>query len=135
ISEAQGRRREASSEGSVEQNRDLTYRNRIRGNSGRTSEHEIAKSTSINDRGCKFGGCAAKADKLTSGGPRRVVDSRLNQPQGRLTATRKSAEGVVAASVCRAGPSSERRETAGARRNRDNREGPNGPRSQGRVNG
>ena len=72
----------------------------IGGNLGRTSQHKVAKSTSINDRGCKFGGCAGKADKLTSGGPRRVVDSRLNQPQGQLTAARKSAEGVVAASVC-----------------------------------
>ena len=47
-------------------------KNRIRGLPGRTSELKIAKSTAIKDRGGKFGGCAAKAVGLTSGGLRRV---------------------------------------------------------------
>ena len=73
----QGRRREAGSEGSVEQSRDLTDRNRIRGRFGRTSGLMIAKSISIKGQGCKFGRCAAKAVVLTSGGLGRVPDSRL----------------------------------------------------------
>ena len=64
-SEAQGRRREAGSEGSVEQNRDLTNRNRISGSPGRTSGQLTAKSS-----------CAAKAVELTSGGLRRVPNRR-----------------------------------------------------------
>lgn len=66
-SEAQGRRREAGSEGSVERMREPTNRNRIRGSHGRTSWQESAKSASIKDRGCKSGGCAQKAVRLTSG--------------------------------------------------------------------
>lgn len=41
-----------------------------------------AKSTVIKGRGGKFGGCARKAVKLTSGGPRRVRQSGLSAPQG-----------------------------------------------------
>jgi hypothetical protein len=66
-SEAQGRRREAVFEGSVERMREPTNRNRIRGSRGRTSWHESAKSASIKGRGCKSGGCAQKSVKLTSG--------------------------------------------------------------------
>lgn len=71
-SEAQGRRREAVPEGSVERKREPMNKNRIRGRFGRTSWHESAKSTSIKDHCGKFGGCAQKIVKLTSGGLCRV---------------------------------------------------------------
>ena len=79
ISEAQGRRREAGSEGSVEQSRDPMDKNRIRGLPGRTSEPMIAKSTAIKGRGGKSGGCAVKAVGLTSGGLRRVRKPRTER--------------------------------------------------------
>jgi len=52
--------RRGLSEVSVEQNRDPTNRNRIRGSVGRTSGQDVAKSISIKDRDCKSGGCARK---------------------------------------------------------------------------
>src|SRR3954451_15531938 len=67
VSEAQGRRREAGSEGSAEQNRGLMDKNRIGGLPARTSEPQIAKSTTIKGRGGKSGRRAAKAVELTSG--------------------------------------------------------------------
>jgi hypothetical protein len=55
-------------------------KNRIRGLPGRTSEHVIAKSTAINDRGGKSGGRAAKAVVgLTSGDLHRVSATRLRR--------------------------------------------------------
>ena len=66
-SEAQGRRREAGSEGSVEQTREPMDKNRIRGIRRRTSGRMIAKSRSIKGAGCKSGGCARKVVELTSG--------------------------------------------------------------------
>jgi hypothetical protein len=62
-----GGRREAASEGSVEQNRDLTNRNRIRGSLGWTSGSLTAKSISTKSHGCKSGRCAGKAVELTPG--------------------------------------------------------------------
>ena len=79
----------------MKQNRDSTYSNRIRGNHGRTSQHHMAKSRSIKDRGCKSGGCAGKAAKLTSGGLRRVWETGLGGSRDSLTAAQKSAAGVV----------------------------------------
>ena len=79
ISEAQGRRREAGSEGSVEQSRDPMDKNRIRGLPGRTSGPMIAKSRAIKGRGGKSGGCAVKAVGLTSGGLRRVRNPRTER--------------------------------------------------------
>ncbi len=79
ISEAQGRRREAGSEGSAEQSCDPMNKNRIRGLPGRTSEREVAKSSAIKGRGGKSGGDAAKAVGLTSGGLRRVRESRTER--------------------------------------------------------
>ena len=79
ISEAQGRRREAGSEGSVEQSRDPMDKNRIRGLPGRTSEQMVAKSIAIKGRGGKSGGCAVKAVDLTSGGLRGVRKSRTER--------------------------------------------------------
>lgn len=69
----QGRHREVTSEGSVEQSRDLTNRNRIRGIPGGTSGRLIAKSISINSQGCRSGRCAGKAIKLTWGDLRHVL--------------------------------------------------------------
>jgi hypothetical protein len=80
--EAQGRRREAGSEGSVEQSRGPMDKNRIRGLPDRTCEQMIAKSTAIKDRGGKSGGRAAKAVGLTSGDLRRVRVTGLSGSQG-----------------------------------------------------
>ena len=84
-----------SSKGSVEQNRDLTNRNRISGNSVRTSGLLIAKSISINGQGCRSGRCAVKAIELTWGGLRRVPASELGKPRGDPTAAQESADGIV----------------------------------------
>src|SRR6185312_3406699 len=59
----------------------------------------IAKSAVIKDRGGKSGGRAAKAVGLTSGGLRCVSVTRLRLSQGDLTATQKSAEGIVGGSA------------------------------------
>ena len=84
-----------ASEGSVEQNRDLTNRKRIRGVSGRTSGPRIAKSISIKGQGCRSDRGAGKAIELTWGGLRCVPSSELRAPRGDLTAAQESAEGVV----------------------------------------
>ena len=91
-----------SSEGSVEQSRDLTNRNRIRGNPVRTSGLLIAKSISINGQGCRSGRCAAKAIELTWGGLRRVSISELGEPQGDPTTAQESAEGIIGCAVGKA---------------------------------
>ena len=67
-----GGHREVASEGSVEQSRDLTNRNRIRGVFGRTSGQRVAKSISIKGQSRRSGRCAGKAIELTWGGLRRV---------------------------------------------------------------
>ena len=103
ISEAQGRRREAGSEGSVEQSRDPMDKNRIRGLPGRTSEPRIAKSIAIKGRGGRSGGCAVKAVGLTSGGLRRVRNPRTERARkGR----HRGAEVSRGHSVCWAAPRS-----------------------------
>jgi hypothetical protein len=86
----------------VEQNRDLTNRNRIRGIVGRTSGRLIAKSISIKDQGCRSGRDAGKAIELTQGGLRHVPTSELREPQGDLTAAQESAEGIVGHAVGKA---------------------------------
>jgi hypothetical protein len=73
VSEGQGRHREVESEGSLEQSRDLTNRNRIGGSQGRTSGQTATKSISIKGSGCRSGRCAVKAVELTPGGLRRVA--------------------------------------------------------------
>jgi hypothetical protein len=83
------------SEGSVEQNRDLTNRNRIRGILGRTSGQRTAKSRSIKGQDCRSGRCAGKAIELTWGGLRRVPSLELGEPQGDPIAAQESAEGIV----------------------------------------
>jgi hypothetical protein len=88
-----------ASEGSAEQSRDLTNRNRIRGILGRTSGPHIAKSTSIKGHGCRSGGAAAKAIELTWGGLRHVPFSELGKPQGDPTVVQESAEGIVGHAV------------------------------------
>ena len=81
-SEVQGRRREASSKGSTEQNRDLTYRNRIGGHTDRANWQRTAKPISIKGPWGKFGRCAGKTVRLTSGDLHRVRDSGLRKPRG-----------------------------------------------------
>ena len=95
ISEAQGRRREAGSEGSVEQTCDPMNKNRIRGLPGRTSERIIAKSAPSMRRGGRFGGCAGKAVELTLGGLYSVRRSRTERVARRVIAVQESAEGKV----------------------------------------
>ena len=87
------------SEGSAEQNRDLTNRNRIRGIPGRTSGRRIAKSTSIKDQGCRSGRGAGKAIELTQGGLRHVPKLELRDPRGDLIGAQESAEGEVGHAV------------------------------------
>ena len=96
LAKAQGRRRKAGSEGSVEQSRDPMDKHRIRGLPGRTSGQVTAKSTVIKGRGGRFGGCAGKAFELTSGGPRPCPATRTERVARRVTAARKSAEGILA---------------------------------------
>ena len=57
-SEAQRRHREVGSEGSAEQNRDLTYKNRIGGHTDRTNWREAVKSISVKRPWGKSGRCA-----------------------------------------------------------------------------
>ena len=64
-SEAQRRHREVGSEGRAEQNRDLTYRNRIGGQAGRASRHETMKPISIKGPQGKSGRCAGRRSNLT----------------------------------------------------------------------
>ena len=95
LAKRKGITREAVSEGSAEQNRGLTNRNRIRGILGRTSGRRTAKSTSIKGQGCRSGRGAGKAIELTWGGLRHVPVSELRPPRGALTVAQESAEGVV----------------------------------------
>ena len=63
------------------QSRDPMDKNRIRGSHDGTSRHLTTKSISTKQRGCKFGGCAAKAGELTSGDLSRVhVEGRGLRP-------------------------------------------------------
>ena len=91
-----------ASEGSVEQNRGLTNRNRISGISGRTSGLLIAKSISIKGQGCRSGRGAGKAIELTQGGLRHVPTLELRKPRGDLTGAQESAEGIVGHAVGKA---------------------------------
>jgi len=91
-----------ASEGSVEQNRDLTNRNRISGILGRTSGQLIAKSRSIKGQGCRSGRCAGKAIELTWGGLRPVPLLELRDPQRDLTGAQESADGIVGQAVGKA---------------------------------
>ena len=86
----------------MEQNRDMTNRNRIGGILGRTSGRLIAKSISIKDQGCRSGRDAGKAIELTQGGLRRVPTLELRNPQGALTAAQEAAEGIVGHAVGKA---------------------------------
>ena len=92
----------------MNQNRDLTDRNRIRGRLGRTSGQRVAKSISIKGQVCRSGRCAGKAIELTWGGLRRVPVG-LREPQGDLTAAQKSAEGIVGQAVGKASEALQRR--------------------------
>jgi hypothetical protein len=56
-----------------------------------------AKSVSIKGTGCKSGGCALKADELTSGDLPLVSESELRIERSVLTGRQESAEGKVCA--------------------------------------
>ena len=94
-SEAQGRRREAGSEGSVEQKREPMNEKRIRGLRRGTSWQMTTKSISIKSAGGKSDGCAQKEVELTSGDLPLVVESGLRIGRPVLTGRQKSASGVV----------------------------------------
>ena len=61
-----------------------------------------AKSVSIKGTGCKSGGCALKADELTSGDLPSVSKSKLRIERSVLTGRQESAEGVLAAQAVKA---------------------------------
>jgi hypothetical protein len=90
-----------ASEGSVEQSRDLTNRNRIRGTPDRTSGPLIAKSTSIKDQACRSGRGAVKAIELTWGGLR-PVPKGTEEAASALIGAQESAEGTVGHAVGKA---------------------------------
>jgi hypothetical protein len=96
ISEAQGRRREAGSERSVEQTYEPMNKNQIRGIACGTSGPRTTKSISIKHTSCRSGGCVRKAVELTSGDLPFAVRSRLRVERSILTGRQKSAEGVLA---------------------------------------
>ncbi len=77
-------------------------KNRIGGRRCWTSWQMTAKSLSIKDTGCKFGGCALKAVELTSGDLPLVAESRLRTERSVLTGREKSAEGKVLTKVRKA---------------------------------
>ena len=86
----------------MEQSRDLTNRNRIRGIPGRTSGQRIAKSRSIKGQGCRSGRDAVKAIELTWGDLRHCSIGpllELGKSRGDPTAAQESAEGVVGRAV------------------------------------
>ena len=68
----------------------------------RTSGQLTAKSVSIKGTGCKSGGCALKADELTSGDLPLVSKSRLRDEQSALTGRQKSAKGKVVVKATKA---------------------------------
>ena len=101
-SKAQGRRREAWPERSVEQTYESMNKNRMRGNRCRTSWQTTTKSRSIKGAGCKFGDCVRKAIEPTSGDLLFVSKSRLRVEQSTVTGQQKSAEGIVGAQAPKA---------------------------------
>ena len=101
-SEAQRRRREAGSEGSVEQRYGPMDKNWIGGLRRRTSGQVIAKSVSIKDAGGKSGGRVSKAVELIAGELLHVSDSGLRVEQFTLTLQQQSAAGVVLTRVRKA---------------------------------
>jgi hypothetical protein len=104
-----GCRREAGSEGSVEQRCEPMNKNRIRGASAGRAGNESRKSISIKGAKRRSGGCAPKAIELTPGDLSRVAARRLRWPRGRLTAWQKSAEGIVGQAVGKASEALQRR--------------------------
>ena len=81
-SEAQGRDREGSSEGSVEQTCEPMNKNRIGGGPRWASGLMPAKPISIKDAGRKSGGCAGTGVELTSGDLRRVRERTEGPARG-----------------------------------------------------
>ena len=73
----------------------LTNRNRIRGCHDRTSGLPTTKSIAIKGHNGISGGRAAKAVELTPRDLRGSSQTGLNEPQGWLTVTQKSAAGII----------------------------------------
>ncbi len=90
-----GCRREAGSEGSVEQRCEPMNKNRIRGASAGRAGNESRSPYSIKGAKRRSGGCALKAIELTPGDLSRVVRKATEGSRGHLTAEQKSAEGIV----------------------------------------
>jgi hypothetical protein len=88
-----------ASEGSVEQTRDLTNRNRIRGIPGRTSGQLIAKSISIKARTVDPAGVRGRRSDLPGEACTVVPGLELGNLQGDSTAVQESAEGIVGRAV------------------------------------
>ena len=65
--EAQGRLREEWSEGSVDRNRELTYRNWIRGAADQGELAMDSEALAVNETRRKSSSCAVKAIRLTQG--------------------------------------------------------------------
>src|SRR6516162_7393250 len=95
LAKHKGGRREAASEGSAEQNRGLTDRNRIGGILGRTSGQRVAKSISIKGQVCRSGRVRGRRSDLPGEISAVVPDLELREPRGDLIAAQKSAEGIV----------------------------------------
>jgi hypothetical protein len=79
-SEAQGPDREGGSEGSVEQTRELMYKNRIRGVSAGQAGILPQGPYPSRAQSVYSGGCARKVVELTSGDLFCVPDSGLGEP-------------------------------------------------------
>jgi hypothetical protein len=79
----------------VEQKREPTNRNRIRGIPSRAKGQPTNKPISIKDSDCRSGGCALKAVELTPGDLAGVLESGLRDSRESLIACQKSAEGIV----------------------------------------
>ena len=80
IAKRKGYRREAKSEGSVEQTCEPMNKKPDTRRQRRTSGQLVAKSISIKDAKRRSGGCAPNAIELTPGGLLRVAHRRLRRP-------------------------------------------------------
>ena len=90
------------SEGSAEQNRDLTNRNWIGGIPGRTSGQRVAKSISIKGRAVDPAGARGRRLNLPGEACVKFRNLELREPQGDLTVMQESAEGVLGDAVGKA---------------------------------
>ena len=115
IAKRKGCRREAGSEGSVEQRREPMNKNRIRGLQYRTNWPVTAKSMSIKGADGKSGGCALKAVSLIAGGLSHVPEIGT---EGGVIHSDRAAEVSNGRSSCLGseGPNGRKRQVGGATR-------------------